>query len=113
MRNSSQLREAAVRAVLADVEAGEEPVALSDLPHKPYVPKRDGRHIAIATIFRWVQTGKLEAAKIGGRLCTTRAAWIRFSLRESGAQVSPSGRSPAQRERSINRAEGELASAGL
>jgi hypothetical protein len=74
---------------------------------------------SLTTTWRWHTKGingvRLEIARIGGRLCTSREAVARFV---QGTTAAASGepiplRSPAARERAIARAEKELAAEGI
>src|SRR5207247_6308968 len=55
-----------VNAVLADIERGEEPIALTELPSSNLIPKHRGKKPHVSAIFRWASAGlrghKLETA---------------------------------------------------
>lgn len=77
----------------------------------------------VSTVFRWIQRGvcgiKLESAMLGGRRVTSREAIQRFSDRVSAARRSggddspPKRRTERQKQAAIERAERELAEAGV
>lgn len=73
----------------------------------------------IATVWRWINRGvrgvKLETVMIGGRRFTSREALERFfasTTAISSGEPLPV-RTPRQRRRDIERAERELAEAGI
>lgn len=69
-----------------------------------------------ATLWRWMQKGargrKLETCIIGGRRYTSVEALQRFTEQTGDDQPHVTVRTPAQRERAIQKAEKELESAG-
>ena len=73
----------------------------------------------LSTVWRWVQRGvrgvRLETAMIGGRRVTSVQALSRFHAAvTSAADGSPRPtRTSRQRQRDIERAEAELAKAGI
>lgn len=99
------------------------------------LPKHNGRRTNTSTICRWHREGvktphgriRLEARRIGGRLFTTLACVEAFSqaLDEAFTKAQPEAapprepspvpadRTPAQRRASMQRAEAELAAAGI
>lgn len=79
--------------------------------------RRGGKPTHVATLFRWVQRGvkgvRLEAVQCGGVKCTSRPALSRFFQRlTSGGDPLPV-KTTKQRKRNIERAERELAKAGI
>jgi hypothetical protein len=91
----------------------EEPIPIKDSPK--YIPGRPN----LATIYRWFQRGvrgvKLQTIVCGGRRFVTRSALDQFMADTTAAasgQESPV-RSPAARERAVQRAERELKAAGI
>lgn len=91
----------------------EEPISLNQLAKE--------RNVNSSTTWRWSLTGcrgvKLETFVEGGRRYTTRPAFRRFqeacTAAAAGGTSAPSSRTPAQRERDIERAEAELAKMGV
>jgi len=89
------------------------------------IPAHRGKgHVQTTTIWRWVIKGvdvpgvgkvRLEAARIGCRWMTARAALKRFFAALTSAEVPTSTppRSPAKRRRAIAIAEKNLAAAGV
>jgi hypothetical protein len=70
---------------------------------------------SLQTLWRWrrrpsrASGGRtLEVVRIGGKVFTSRSALARFAAQEGG-DVSPTIRTPRQRDRDIERAERELA----
>jgi hypothetical protein len=100
------------QGVLRDLEQGEEAIRLVDLPKQNFLPKKDGRAPHISACFRWAKRG-LETLKTPAGLVTTRAAWFRYCAALSGIRVNQQNRTPAKRERQLDRAERELAAMGL
>ena len=106
----------AAAAVLADLVRGEEPIPLVELPHSPLVPRKRGRPVHVSAVFRWASRGlrghRLETARCGGVLCTTRSAVTRFyaslSCVACGGQVTP-----LRRHAALAAAESHLAASGL
>src|SRR4051812_22564908 len=94
-------------AVLRDIELGDSPVPLADVPGHPAVPKRGGKRPHVSVIYRWIGRGidghKLEAAKLAGTSCTTASALVRFFAATAGVKVTPSTRTPGRRERDVDR----------
>lgn len=82
------------------------PQASARLPGQP----------SLCTIWRWRLKGiggcKLECVVIGGTPYTSVEALARFARHEGGSD-QPSIRTPAARERAIERAERELRAAGI
>jgi len=80
--------------------------------------RRKGKRPNVATVYRWAQRGckgiYLETIQVGGTKCTSLEALQRFcdALTPSSA---PSTASPTTRarQRSIAKAEAELAAAGI
>lgn len=106
-----------VDAVLADLERGEAPIRLQDVPKHPLVPRRGNRPVHLSVPYRWVMRGlkghRLEAARCGGTVCTSNSAIMRFFRRLSGVDAAPNARTPHRRERELARAEVELEAVGL
>ncbi|MBI3467951.1 MAG: DUF1580 domain-containing protein [Planctomycetes bacterium] len=81
--------------------------------------RRRGKKPHVATLYRWAQHGvrcvRLETIQVGGTLCTSREALQRFCERLSNPEAagSPTLRSPAARERAIERAGRELSEIGI
>lgn len=76
--------------------------------------------VSPSTVWRWVLNGTrgvvLESFNIGAKRFTTREAFARFVEATTAAAAHgpmPSVRTPRQRERAIDRAEGELARQGI
>jgi hypothetical protein len=73
----------------------------------------------VSTLWRWVQRGvrgvRLQTILVGGRRYTSREALERFSMEVTAAAdgKSPPARTPRQRQRDIEKAEAELAKAGI
>jgi hypothetical protein len=112
-----QLPPASVNAVLLDIENGDEPIPLTELPSSNLIPKHKGRKPHASAIFRWATAGlrgvKMESARCGGAICTTKSAVMRFYAKLSGVPAVPDARTPARRARHIARIEAELAATGL
>jgi hypothetical protein len=89
-------------------------IRLADVPTLQWIPKRGGKPIHIATIYRWVNRGikgrRLRTAQVGGGQATT-VTWLNefFNLAPSVRNVQTA----SQRQREIARAERELAEAGI
>jgi hypothetical protein len=102
--------------VLADIDAGDEPIPLTELPGHPSIPKKRGQRVHVSAVFRWASRGlrghRLETARCG-TICTTASAVARFYRRLSGITVSDGARTPARRQREVARAERELEAAGI
>jgi plasmid stabilization system protein ParE len=86
----------------------EEIIKLSNAPK--FIPGRPH----IATIYRWIARpdGALETIKVGGRIFTSVEAIQRFADRCTHPTPTQT-RTPKQRQRDIDRAEAELAAAGI
>jgi hypothetical protein len=88
-------------------------IRLADVPTLEWIPKRAGKRIHIATIYRWVNRGikgrRLRTAQVGGGQATT-VTWLNefFDLAPTASVQTPS-----QRRKAIDRAERELAAAGI
>ncbi|HUT12079.1 MAG TPA: DUF1580 domain-containing protein [Thermoguttaceae bacterium] len=92
-------------------------VTLSNVPrHLPR--RRKGKRPNVATIYHWAQRGCkgicLETIQVGGTKCTSLEALQRFcdALTPSSAPSTAPPTSRA-RQRSIAKAEAELAAAGI
>jgi hypothetical protein len=81
--------------------------------------RRRGRAVHVSCIYRWTTTGLrgvvLESLQVGGSRCTSQEALQRFFMRLSeprqvGTVVNR--RTPAQRQRAVERAGRELAERG-
>jgi len=98
------------------------------------LPSLGGRRLDVSTLWRWCRRGvrgeRLEYARLGYRIVTSREALARFaqrlaeaddaedasSLERQAARCQPpvtKGRTPKQREAAIARARRELAAAGV
>lgn len=91
-------------------------VTLTDaINHLP--ERRGGKRPHVATLYRWGQRGirgvRLEILQVGGTKCTSLEALQRFFDRLSADGQPAPVRTPKQRQRAIDRAEAELAEAGL
>ncbi len=103
--------------ILQDLAAGETPLSMRSATKESCL-RRDGRKPHVASLFRWASTGVrgvvLETCRIGGgSICTTRPAILRFIHRLSNPAAEQTERSPADRRRAFERAEAELARAGI
>lgn len=85
-------------------------------------PTRKGRPVTFSCVLRWVLDGakapggervRLEAARLGGKWLSTRAALRRFILRQTPGAEVPKQRTPVQRSRASERAARELERAGI
>src|SRR5688572_9106437 len=85
-------------AVVADLEAGAEPLTFSAAARERIL-RKDGRSPAISQVYRWHDTGiqgvRLEAARVAGSKVTTRPALARFIKRLSGSPEA-AATTPAQ-----------------
>jgi len=90
------------------------------------LPAPDGKHVATSTVWRWCKRGirgvRLEYARIGRRMVTSREALTRFANRlaerdaeeeEAAGGAAIPRRTTRQRQRDFERAEAELDVAGL
>ena len=88
------------------------------------LPRIGGKRPHVSTIWRWARKGcrgvKLETVRLGGRFLTSIEALERFGkalaeqpLNDNPPPKPPPTRTNKQRERSIARAERELAVAGI
>lgn len=85
----------------------------------PWPRRRGGKLPNVATLYRWSLGGcrgvLLETIQVGGTRCTSLEAIDRFI--EAGTAATGIGqtvlRSPAGRQRAIERAERELSEAGI
>ena len=105
------------QAVLADICNGDEPIPLTELPAHPAIPKKRGQRPHVSGVFRWASRGlrghRLETARCGGVICTTRSAIARFYARLSGVPGNTAVSTTVRRRRDLARAERELDAAGL
>lgn len=76
--------------------------------------------VSPSTVWRWTLNGvrgcRLESFSVGAKRFVTREAFARFVEATTAAAAHgpmPSVRTPRQRERAIDRAEGELACQGI
>ena len=102
--------------ILKDLADGESPISLRAAAKEPCV-RKDGRKPHVASLFRWASAGVrgvvLETCRVGGTICTTRPALLRFIHRLSQPSSTSATRSPIDRHRAHERAEAELARAGI
>jgi hypothetical protein len=56
---------------------------------------------------------KLEAIRVGGTLCTTEGALVRFFERLAGLEARSQGRLLEERQQKVRRVEQELDAEGL
>jgi hypothetical protein len=107
----------------------EKPIPLAEAA-KLIPPARQGKRTHLSTLLRWIlrgaknpagETVHLEAIRLGARWMTSREALQRFAERltppstDSSTAIAPRTppRTPMQRQRASNRAEKELAKAGI
>lgn len=106
-----------VDAVLGDLERGEPPIRLQDVPKHPLVPRRSGRAVHLSVPYRWIKRGikgqRLESCRCGGSICTSASALIRFFRRTSAADEPAGVRMPSRRQDHVARVDEQLANAGL
>jgi hypothetical protein len=84
-------------------------IRLSEVPKLPFMPPtKDGKKIALATIYRWAMGGtggvKLETLKVGGTLCTSVEALQRFFDALSGEDKTRPSPEQLERDRFLNEA---------
>lgn len=107
----------AVETILGDLEAGEQPVLLTELRDQSYVPRPGGRKLDKSSVFRWAKRGKagvrLETLSTPTGIITTRSATLRFFAALSGGIVTAPPRTARRREREIRQAETVLQEAGI
>lgn len=97
----------------------ETPLSLADAAKS--LPPINGRRIHTSTLWRWMRRGvrgaRLEHARLGRRVVTSREALARFASRLAEVEDTPRhaaspvrtpSRTPAQRSAAIARAEREL-----
>ena len=95
----------------------EHPLTLSDAADS--IPGRTGSGVHVSTTWRWAQRGirgvRLETILIGGIRYTSREALQRFfeSTTAAADGITPSARTPSQRQRAIRQAERELKDSGI
>ncbi|MFH1918785.1 MAG: DUF1580 domain-containing protein [Planctomycetota bacterium] len=85
------------------------------------VPGRNGKGVAVSTLFRWASRGvrgiRLEFLQTGGVMSTSTEALQRFfdALTEQTVSANGTPREPTPRERSAasEKAKRELAQAGI
>ena len=77
------------------------------------LPRRHGKTVHLATLYRWHSRGlrgvRLETIRIGGRLCTSWEALQRFFERLSTGEVPP----PTKPSRAATAAEKKLERRGF
>lgn len=84
-----------------------------------HVPKRNGKKVAVSTVWRWAMRGvrgiRLETIVIGGTRRTSLEALQRFFENVTAAAdgTAPRARTSRQREAQMRAAERELESAGI
>ena len=96
----------------------EPPIPFSQVPNLPWVPRRRrGRKLHPSSAYRWFRRGvrgvKLEAIRVGGVLCTTEGALIRFFERLAGLEARSQERLTEGRQQKERRVEQELDAEGL
>jgi hypothetical protein len=102
---------------MAIIVAEEEVFPLSEVPNR--TPRRHGKKIHIATVFRWkdgLRGVRLETIRIGGTLHTSAQSLQRFFEALSATDAKPAHqliRTPANRARAITKAERELDRLGV
>src|SRR5437016_5027474 len=80
------------------IDLSEPLIALAEVPAQRFMPRRrQGRKLNVATVYRWAQQGvrgvRLEVVRVGGTLCTSRAALLDFFRR---AAANGNGGHPAE-----------------
>jgi hypothetical protein len=100
---------------LKALPALEELIPLTDAAN--LLPKRrDKKPVHVSCLYRWSQRGLkgiiLETTQCGGTRCTSRTALAQFFARLAGSEPAAS-QTVAGRKREIERAERELADAGI
>ncbi len=79
--------------------------------------RRKGRRPNVATLYRWGHTGCkgviLETLQVGGTKCTSLEALQRFCERLTKPEMPPAAPAPQARQAAIDRADRELADAGI
>ena len=76
------------------------------------VPKRLPGRPHISTVYRWMNSGKLESLMIGGRRWTSVEAISRFVTNSTSDAATPSEVSE-RRKREIEQAKAKLKGAGI
>ena len=104
--------------VLSDLEAGESPILLSDLPRHSFMPRgRKGKRLHWSVCFRWASAGKngvtLETLQTPSGIITTKSSVLRFFARLSRDAGKSLATTPGRTRRAHARAERELDSAGI
>jgi hypothetical protein len=101
-------------AILADIEAGAEPLTFTAATREKCL-RRDGRRHHVAWVYRQADPSRpfpLESAVIGGVRVTTRPAIMRWIARNSGVHAAP-GWTPGRMRREHESSERELERAGF
>jgi hypothetical protein len=96
----------------------EPPIPFNQVPNLPWIPRRRrGRKLHPSSAYRWFRRGvggvKLEAIRVGGALCTTEAALVRFFERLAGLEARSQERLTEGRQQKERRVEQELDAEGL
>jgi hypothetical protein len=111
-------------SILQDLENGEEPILLADLPQQSFMPRARGRKgqrrpLHWSVPFRWSASGKngvkLDALETPSGKVTTRSAVLRFFARLSHADAGAGATvaTPAQARREHAAAERQLDAIGI
>lgn len=96
-------------SILSDIESGETPILLTDLPSSGLVPTPRGRPLHKRVGFRWASRGcrgvKLPVVRTPSGMATTRSQVIRFLAELSGGNTAPrpSRRAAAQARRRLTK----------
>jgi len=107
------LLSAAHLAAVIDLSSDQELIPLSQVPRLPFMPRpRQGKKMAVSTIFRWAQRGiggvKLEVIRVGGTQCTTVQALQDF-FQATAAGVATTTQQPSpKRQQELARVAREL-----
>ena len=90
---------------------------LTDLPDRPWMPRKRGRKVNRFTVIRWALHGKrglrLRTVMCGGLRCTCDAWAWEFFERLSGGAGPGQPMSPRRQARDHELAEAELAREGI
>jgi hypothetical protein len=108
--------------ILNDLDAGEQPILLGDLPHQSYMPRGRGRKgqrrpLHWSVPYRWATVGKdgvkLETMRTPTGLTTTKSSVLRFFARLSRGDGGAAVTTPGRTRRAHERAERVLDAAGV
>src|SRR5262245_54821704 len=97
-------------------------IPLRAVPRLSWLPRRRGKPIHIATVFRWCERGilgadgqrhRLRAIRVGGVPCVTQASLLDFFGALSRTPDSPPHPTRTGRNRAARRAGRELERAGI